>query len=47
MKDELDEARLKALLEAAGLTLRPSELPHVLATARFLDRAARLVRAAS
>lgn len=44
---ELDAERLRALLEARGLRLRPEDEAATLATARFLLRAATLVRQAS
>lgn len=47
MSQAPDEARLRTLIEAAGLTVRPSELPRVLETARFLLRAADKVRSGS
>ena len=47
MSGEIDEARLRALLEARGLRLRPEDAAPTLATAQFLLRAAALVRRAS
>lgn len=46
MSGEIDEAKLRALLEARGLRLRPEDADPTLATARFLLRAADLVRKA-
>ena len=43
----MSEAALLARLAEAGIALRPGEVAPVLATARFLARAADLVRAAS
>jgi hypothetical protein len=40
---ELDAARLRAMLEARGLKLRPEDEAATLGTARFLLRAAELV----
>ena len=47
MSEEIDEARLRAALEARGLRLRPEDVAPTLATARFLRRAADLVRKAA
>lgn len=44
---EIDAERLRALLEARGLRLRPEDEAATLATARFLLRAAEMVRQAS
>ena len=44
---ELDVARLRAALEARRLRLRPEDEAATLATARFLLRAAALVRRAA
>lgn len=44
---EIDAQRLRALLEARGLRLRPEDEAATLATARFLLGAAALVRGAS
>ncbi len=44
MTHEIDEAGLRAALEARGLRLRPEDAAATLATARFLLRAAELVR---
>ena len=43
----LDEARLRALLEARGLALRPEDAGPTLATARFLLAAAERLRRAA
>ncbi|EYD77201.1 hypothetical protein Rumeso_01148 [Rubellimicrobium mesophilum DSM 19309] len=43
---ELDEPKLRAMLEARGLRLRPEDAAATLATASFLLRAAELVRKA-
>lgn len=43
---EVTEAELRRLLARAGLALREEEVAPVLATARFLARAAETVRAA-
>jgi hypothetical protein len=45
--EELDAARLRAMLEARGLRLRAEDEAATLNTARFLLRAAELVRSAS
>lgn len=45
--DGLAEADLLARLDARGIGLRPEEVAPVLATARFLARAAAMVREAS
>ena len=47
MSDGIDEARLRAALEARGLRLRPEDAAPTLATARFLLRAAELLRQAA
>ena len=47
MSKEIDEGRLRAALEARGLRLRPEDVAPTLATARFLLRAAELVRKAA
>lgn len=47
MSEGIDEDRLRALLEARGLRLRPEDVSATLATARFLLRAAALVRRAA
>jgi hypothetical protein len=47
LSEGIDEATLRALLEARGLRLRPEDVEPTLATARFLLRAAELVRTAS
>ena len=47
MSKEIDEARLRAALEARGIRLRPEDAAATLATARFLLRAAELVRKAA
>ena len=47
MSDGIDEAGLRALLEARGLRLRPQDAAPTLATARFLLRAADLLRKAA
>ena len=47
MSERIDEATLRALLEARGLRLRPEDAAATLATARFLLRAADLVRKAA
>ncbi len=46
MSDGIDEAGLRALLEARGLRLRPEDAAPTLATAQFLLRAADVVRKA-
>lgn len=45
--EEVDAERLRALLAARGLRLRPEDEAATLATARFLLRAADLVRRAT
>lgn len=47
MTEEVDAERLRQLLAVRGLTLRPEDEAATLATARFLQRAARLVRQAT
>lgn len=47
MTPEVTEARLREALAARGIVLRDGEAEGVLATARFLARAAALVREAS
>ncbi len=47
MNAEIDAERLRALLEAHGLRLRPEDEAATLATARFLLRAAEAVRRAA
>jgi hypothetical protein len=47
VSEALDEARLRAALDARGLCLRPEDAAATLATARFLLRAADLVRKAA
>ena len=47
MSERVTEADLRARLAASGLALREEEVAPVLATARFLARAADLVREAS
>ena len=47
MSAPLTEAGLRAALDREGLRLRPQEEPAVLATARTLLDAARLVREAA
>ena len=47
MSDGIDEAGLRAALEARGLRLRPEDAAATLATVRFLLRAAELVRKAA
>ncbi len=42
----LTETALIAALERAGLTVRPAELADVLTTARYLEQALALIRAA-
>lgn len=44
MTGAIDAERLRALLAARGLTLRPEDEAATLAAARFLLRAADLVR---
>lgn len=44
---EIDAARLRAMLEARGLRLRAEDEAATLSTARFLLRAAELLRRAS
>lgn len=43
----IDAERLRALLDARGLRLRPEDEAATLGTARFLLRAAELVRKAT
>ena len=47
MSDGIDEGRLRAALEARGLRLRPEDAEATLATARFLLKAAEMVRRAT
>ncbi len=47
MSQEIDSERLRALLEARGLLLRPEDEAATLSTARFLLRAAEAVRRAA
>jgi hypothetical protein len=47
MSGEIDAERLRMLLEARGLRLRPEDEAATLATARFLQRAAETVRRAA
>ena len=47
MSDRIDEGTLRALLEARSLRLRPEDAAPTLATARFLMRAADLLRTAA
>ena len=47
MTQDLDAERLRALLEARGLRLRPEDEAATLATARFLLAAAGRVRRAA
>ena len=47
MSDRIDEGTLRALLEARGLRLRPEDAAPTLATARFLLKAAEMVRRAT
>jgi hypothetical protein len=42
----IEAAQLRALLEARGLRLRPEDEAATLATARFLLRAAEMIRRA-
>jgi hypothetical protein len=44
---EIDAERLRALLEARGLRLRPEDEAATLSTARFLQKAAEIVDRAS
>ena len=46
-RERVTEEDLRARLAARGIALREEEMAPVLATARFLARAAGLVRAAS
>ena len=43
----LSEADLASALAQAGLAVKPAELANVLATARYLQQATALIRAAS
>ena len=47
MSQEVDQAKLRALLEARGLRLLPEDATATLAIAQFLLRAAELVREAA
>jgi len=47
VSEEIDEARLRAALEARGLRLRPEDVAATLGTAQFLLRAAELVSKAA